>query len=126
MENAMQNKTFNQFYARTDVVVIGQNPEMADYDNPRGDLYGFASYVIAANDYGDTREFRVASSISEREALEPAEQLADALNARFENFGKPPVGFSNWQPGRAVYGSDAYLDYGQADDVALEALENDY
>lgn len=122
----MQNKTFNQFYARTDVVIIGQNPEMADYDNPRGDLHGFASYVVAANDYGDTREFDVFTSISEREALEPAERLAEALNARFQNFGKLPVGFANWRAGRAAYGSDAYLDYGQADDVALEALENEY
>lgn len=122
----MQSKTFNQFFARTYVVVIGQNPEMADYDNPRGDIHGFASCVVAANDYGDTRELGVLTSISEREALEPAERLADALNARFQNLGKPPVGFANWQPGRALYGSDAYLDYGQADDVALEALENDY
>ena len=122
----MQNKTFNRFYARTDIVIIGQNPEMADYDNPRGDIHGFASCVVAANDYGDTRELEVSVSISEREALEPAERLADALNARFQNLGKPPVGFANWRAGRAVYGSDAYLDYGQADDVALEALENEY
>lgn len=119
----MTSKTFNRFYPQTDIVPMGQNPEMADYDNPRGYLYGFHSYVVAANDYGDTRTFGVASSISEREALEPAERLADALNARFQNFGKPPVGFANWQQGRAIYGSDAYLDYGQADDVALEALE---
>jgi len=122
----MQSKTFNRFYARADIVTLGQNPEMADYDNPRGDIHGFASYVVAANEYGDTREFGVASSVSEREALEPAERLADALNARFQNLGKLPVGFANWQQGRAAYGSDAYLEYGQAEDVALEALENEY
>ena len=35
------------FTAYSDIVVIGQDAEMADYSNPRGYIYGFAAYVRA-------------------------------------------------------------------------------
>jgi hypothetical protein len=116
----MNDKTFNTFTATSDIVVIGVNPESADYTNPQGNLYGFASYVRASNDYGDTRIFHVTTSALEREAMDAAEQLAKALTARFQNLGKLPVGFDAWTQGRAVYGSDAYLNYGQDDQLSWE------
>lgn len=119
----MTDKTFNRFYAQSDIVVIGSNPESADYTNPRGEIYGFAAYVVAANEYGDTRSLHVATAHLERDAMEKAEAMAAALTVRFEQLGKPPVGFANWSAGRAVYGSDAYQDYGAADDLAWE-MEN--
>lgn len=35
------------FSVREDHLVVGSNPEMADYDNMRGDVIGLASYVVA-------------------------------------------------------------------------------
>ena len=111
------------FDTYTDIVVIGSNPEMADYDNPRGHVYGFAAYVRAVSKHGDTRVLHVATERSERDAVAQADQLAERLNARLQNLGKLPVAFDGWTAGRPVYGSDAYVEYGQADDVALEARE---
>jgi hypothetical protein len=108
------------FLAQTDIVVVGRNPEMADYDNPRGDVHGFASYVRAADAAGNTRMLFVKTALFEAEALEPAEALARVLTKRLINFGKLPVGFERWEPGRPVYGSDAYLEYGADEDLAFE------
>lgn len=40
----IKNLTFS---LRADVVVIGQDGEMADISNPRGDIFGDAYYVVA-------------------------------------------------------------------------------
>jgi hypothetical protein len=110
------------FTAYTDIVVIGQDAEMADYSNPRGYIYGFSAYVCAASEYGDTRIKHVYTARWEAEAVAKAEAQASALNARLA-LGKLPVGFDSWKAGRAVYGSEAYEAYGQADDVELERRE---
>lgn len=107
------------FTAGTDIVVIGQNAEMADYDNPRGYIYGFSAYVQAVSPQGDTRVLTVATSNDEAEVLAKAEAQAAALSARLAA-GKAPVGFDRWVEGRPVYGSDAYSAYGQYDDMEWE------
>ena len=117
------NKVFNIFAVRTDIVVIGRNPEMADYSNRDGSIFGFAAYVEASNDYGDTRELFICSSVCEAEATAEADALAQCLTARFELLGKLPVGFGSWEPGRAVYGSDAWVEYGNDDELAQERRE---
>lgn len=111
------------FEACTDIVVIGRNPENADYTNPRGEIHGFAAFVEASTPRGDTKRFFVDSSWDEATVLEKAKTLAFALNNRFNRLGKLPIGFDNWVKGRPIYGSDAYIAYGQDDDVALEARE---
>ena len=111
-----------QFTAYTDIVIIGQNAEMADYSNPKGYVYGFSAYVCAVSESGDTRVKHVVSARWEAEAMAKAEAQAAALNARLA-LGKLPVGFDSWEAGRAVYGSEAYEAYGQADDVELERRE---
>ena len=116
----MTNKTFKHFSFGTDLVVVGTNPEMADYSNPRGEIIGFTSYVQVNNEYGDTRVLTVSTSRCESEVLEAAEKLCKAFEARLANFGKLPVGFDRWVEGRALYGSDAYMDYGQDDDLQFE------
>jgi len=108
------------FRSHTDIVVIGQDAEAADYDNPRGYIYGFASFVQAVSAHGDTRVLHVATGGNEDEVLVKAEALAAALNARLAN-GKLPVAFDRWEEGRAVYGSEAYVEYGQDEDLAWEA-----
>jgi len=113
------------FIAMTDIVVVGTNPEMADYDNRRGEIYGYSACVRAHNEHGDTRVLWVATSVCEAEVLEQATVLADRLTARWENLGKLPVGFDSWVAGRAVYGSDAYIEYGQEEDLHWEAMMNE-
>ena len=107
------------FFARTDIVITGSNPEMADYTNPRGHIYGFAAYVVADTERGDRRELYVSTARSEREVLEVAEKFAAALNARLA-LGKLPVAFQRWDEGRPAYGSDAY---DPEEEVALERRE---
>lgn len=104
------------FTPRSDIVVVGTNPENADYDNPRGRIYGERWVVSASNDHGDTFEFGV-------DGQEQAVVLAERLQARFDNLGKLPVGFDRWTKGRAIYGSDAYIEYGQDEDLAMERRE---
>lgn len=110
------------FTAYTDIVIIGQNSEMADYSNPRGHIYGFAAYVRVVSECGSTRIKHVATARWETEAVAKAEAQAAALNARLA-LGKLPVGFDSWEAGRVVYGSEAYQAYGQADDLAWERNE---
>jgi len=108
-----------QFFARTDIVVVGSHPEMADFSNPRGHLYGFSAYVVADSESGDRRELYITTSRDERECLAGAEAVAAALNARLA-LGKLPVAFGRWQEGRPAYGSDAY---DPEDEIALERRE---
>jgi len=103
------------FAAASDVVVVGQDGEFADYDNPQGYIYGLAHYVVASNTFGDTK---VTGAKDEDAAV----RLAAALTARAAS-GRLPVGFDSWRSGRAVYGSDAYVAYGQDDDLACERNE---
>lgn len=119
----MQNVT--QFSAASRYVVIGTNPEMADYDNKRGEIYGLAYYVQASNAHGDTWELHLFTAAvgMDADSAPKAERVAAALQARLDNLGKLPVNAAQWQQGRAVYGSDAYVEYGQEDDVALERRE---
>lgn len=51
-----------EFFARTDIVVTGSNPENADYTNPRGHIFGFAAYVVADSERGDRRELYITTS----------------------------------------------------------------
>jgi hypothetical protein len=95
------------FTSRTDLVVIGTHPEMANYDNPRGEIYGFASYVVAEAADGERRCLAIKVSACAEEALAPAERQAAALNARLKA-GKLPVAFNAWHHDRPAYGSDAY------------------
>jgi hypothetical protein len=105
------------FFAASELVITGTNPEMADVVNPRGNIYGESWSVYAENAHGDRRQFWVGTNEKER-----AERLALALTARMAG-GKLPVAFHQWTEARPAYGSPAYIAYGQADDVALEARE---
>ena len=105
------------FFAASDIVIIGTNPEMADVVNPRGNIYGESWSVYAENSHGDRRQYWVGTNEQAR-----AERLALALTARMAQ-GKLPVAYDRWTAARPAYGSNAYVAYGQADDVALEARE---
>ena len=119
------------FDVYTEVVVVGTNPEMADYDNPRGNLFGEAVYVYAEFSDGSRSEkfFEVVDNFRDREALAhsvaKAERLVVGLTARLKA-GKLPVAFSSWGYARPCYGSEAYVAYGAADDIAQEMNESAY
>lgn len=107
------------FYAHSDIVVIGQDSEMVDYDNPRGYIHGFRSYVIAEDAVGNRRSLTVRVSGCEDEAMTPATRMAEALNARLAG-GKLPVAFGQWSTINPAYGSLAYQQYGAEEDLAWE------
>ncbi len=111
-----------EFFAHTDVVVIGTNPEAADYDNPRGSEFGYSAYAVAEDKNGNRCRLHVATSRFEDDVLPQAERLAAALNARLA-LGKLPVGFGSWSADRPAYGSEAYQAYGAYDDLLLERRE---
>lgn len=113
-----------EFFAITDIVVIGTNPEMADYSNPRGSIHGHAAYVVAEDDRGNRARLHVDTARFEADVLPKAERLAAALNARLAA-GKLPVAFESWASDRPAYGSDAYIAYGAHDDLMLERREDE-
>ena len=96
-----------EFTAYTDIVVIGQNLEMADYVNPQGHVHGFAAYVQAVSECGNTRILCVGINRWETDVLAKATAQAQALNVRLA-MGKLPVGFDSWREGHPIYGSQAY------------------
>lgn len=51
------------FFAGTDLVVVGTNPEMADYSNPRGEIIRSAAYVYATDAAGNRRRMYVATGL---------------------------------------------------------------
>lgn len=112
------------FTGGIDIVVVDYNPEYADYSNPRGELYGFAPYVCACDDQGNTRMFYLDTVRDESDGYAKAEYLANALTARLENLGRLPIGFDSWVEGRPIYGSVAYQQYGAAEDIAWERKQN--
>lgn len=108
-----------QFFSATDVVVVGQDFEMADMSNPQGYIYGVAAKVVAEDKDGYRRYFPLGAARWEEEVLPKADKMAAALNARFAK-GKLPVTFGMWQDDCPAYGSVAYQLDGAADDIAWE------
>tara|TARA_R110000868_G_scaffold358096_1_gene619607 strand:- start:523 stop:930 length:408 start_codon:yes stop_codon:yes gene_type:complete len=117
-------RKITQFYVVPLEAIIGQNSENADMGNPQGYTYGTNALLVASNEYGDTWEMSAGSAMYSQDILPKAQALADRLNARLA-LGKLPVGFDAWVQGRAVYGSDAYVAYGQDDDLEWELQQEE-
>lgn len=90
------NATRYQVYFRSDIVVTGIDPEMADMSNPRGERYGEAFYAVAEDALGYRREW-ASGFCRSYEEIEAAYQLL-----------APPVEL--WQETYAAYGSQAYVE----------------
>ena len=110
----MNTKTFTMFDVADEEVVVSVNPENADYTNPRGERHGLVYFVRASNEYGDTMNHSHTFD---------CESDAERLCSRVRRHVVECCGTLNvrlWTPGRAVYGSDAYVAYGQEEDLACE------
>ncbi len=131
------------YSVRSDLVIVGTHPEMADMCNPRGELEGLAHYVIAETQDGrrfahdavaytinewaidsgtcevedeDSPSFRVNSNGMTVVRLE---RLAAYLNANH-----PPLNMDHWTEIQACYGSEAYQRDGwESVAIAIEAEE---
>jgi hypothetical protein len=101
----MNTPTF--FFAATDIVVTGSNPENADVTNPRGEYFGSAGYVVAEDAVGNRVRLHIKTEQRDADALAAAGRVADALNARLAS-GKLPVAFDRWEETFPAYGSAAY------------------
>ena len=113
-----------EFYARTDLVVLYQNGEYSDMDNPEGNVYGYRAYVLAeAADGSRWRHFHGFSSPSEEEVLERAGRLADRIAAAFHN--GVPLNPELWSYADPVYLSPAYFEGGEEErQIERERMED--
>jgi hypothetical protein len=105
-----------RFYGNTEVVVIGHDPEMADMDNPRGEIYGYAGYIYAADHRGSRVRSYFSTQHCEKDLMDKMDKTAAALTARLAS-GKLPVLFSQWEHYRPEYGSEAYQQDGGEEEL---------
>lgn len=107
---------------RTDIVVIGHNPENADYTNPRGAIFGFCGYVIAEAPDGSRWEFdRTMTGHFEAEVLARLETFVAHVQWQVKNGRK--LDATHWTPARPCYGSEAYASGGWShEDAMLERM----
>jgi hypothetical protein len=93
---------------REDIVIVGQNPERADLDNPHGYVFGSLFYVEVSNGYG--RRWQGQYPYDDRdEANKAAESVRADLACGFKLLPE------NWIETRPVYGSRCYEQYGPYD-----------
>lgn len=108
----MQHKvdaTGFEFFVASEIVVTGYNPELADWDNPRGACHAAVYYVVAQ----DARGNRLAHGHLTRDAA-AADRLCWKISAAAQ------IDLRYWTPTRPAYGSEAYEQHGEAADVARE------
>ena len=105
----MQGMNISHFHAMTNVVVIGSNPEMADYVNREGHIFGIAGYVVAEDTDGNRKRWHVVTlhHMLEEQVFAQVERQVVALTNRLAQ-GKNPVGFDRWEDTFPAYGSDAH------------------
>lgn len=89
-------------FAAADVIVIGRDPEMADYTNPKGLIYGYAAFIVAEDAVGNRKSLPAAVSSEESEALGVARGVIERINT-IDDYD-----FGAWADYRPAYGSDAY------------------
>jgi len=115
------------FESACDLVVMHCNPEMADMDNPRGEVYGYRPFIFATDSMGNRKVMYTGPATrDEGAAIKDADNVAKCLQARWNNYHKLPVAFDAWQDTRPAYGSEAYQAYGAADDLAWEREQEFY
>lgn len=120
----MQLEHITQIFCHADIVVIGQNSEMADYDNPRGYLYGFRAYVFAEAPDGSRWVFdRTCTRRSEFDALGRVATFVAHVQRSIEMGRK--LDPEHWTETRPGYGSEAYDRGGWSQIDAMEERVSD-
>lgn len=84
--------------------IVGQDPEIADWGNPEGDIIRAVYFVTAT-----TPEGRIYRHFFESEDIGQVERLAESV--RLATNWKPIPG--RWVHWRDVYGSQAYIEDGE-------------
>jgi hypothetical protein len=97
------------FEVMEDIVCVRTDPEFADYDNPRGEIYGSLFYIRATNDRG------------ERKVLsEPSFKTNDEAGRFLHTLSEYSPNTKDWAAIQPMYGSDAFIrddgEYGLMDD----------
>lgn len=107
--NARQSKV--AFEVRSEVVITGNNPEMADVTNPNGYTHGTVYFIVAT--YPSGLRFRHNwnyENPDKAEALRDRMEKTNFFNLRY------------WDSYRPVYGSQAY-EANMPEELALEKKE---
>jgi hypothetical protein len=113
MKNVTQRKASQERWGvrvSSDFLVLRYDPEYAQMDNPQGAVVGERFHLEATNEYGDRRVWGGFDTASDAEA---------ALE-----FWAPPVFL--WDESYPVYGSEAYVDYGEEEMQAWEARHQEW
>lgn len=72
------------------------------YDNPRGESAGYRPFVFVTDMVGNRKTMYISPATRDGgAALKGAEYLAKFLQARWDNYGRLPFRFSDWQDTRA-------------------------
>lgn len=113
----------DQIVVRTDIVVIGCNPENADYDNPRGNIYGFCGYILAVAEDGSQWMFEHTHTRRyEIDVLARLNSFANKVQDHLNKGGK--LDPTRWQEVRPAYASEAYIAGGWVEhDYESERIE---
>jgi hypothetical protein len=93
------------FVVASEMVVVGTNPEFADFDNPRGEIIRERFFMVAEDSEG--RQYRFGNAETEAGAEREFRYLAPAV--------------SEWPYFRCVYGSTAYIE----DKCELDQMRSD-
>lgn len=98
----------SECYSGTNIVVISTDPEMADYSNPNGNIYGHCAAVFVCAADGSQFQYReTRTRCTEREALRAVQSLVDRVNAAIKKGIK--LNPNLWTEVRPSYGSEAYV-----------------
>lgn len=104
--------------ALSDITVVGIDPEMADYSNPRGELYGDRDFLRVSNAQGRvyvTKYYPVHYKVMESAAFR--------LSVLIETGDVDPHHCPKLHRGTPVYGSKEWAEHGEADEVMWEEKE---
>ena len=100
-----------QIFWQMDIVPLDQNPECADYDNPRGYRYGYRGFVIAEAADGSRWVFhRYLDNYLEANVAERLDTFVAHVQRAIDAGQK--LDPTLWEETRPGYGSDAYIQGG--------------
>ena len=91
--------------------VVRWDPEYADMDHPNGEIVDEVFFAIAEDENGNRWSWGGANTLEQAEF-------------EYLHFA-PPVEFGGWTEFYPVYGSKAWMQYGEADEMARESRQNE-